>query len=127
MKLVIYAGAVWGHCSPVEVERLDVSSYEEAVERLAEWITWLPRERAERVAREVIEGEDCVLAGHSNDERGLAAEPPEGAEPCGRNRYGDTVYVVGEDEYWEPFYVCASLLLEGAQTAVVEGDEELPL
>jgi hypothetical protein len=109
MELVIYAGAVWAHCSPVEVERFHVSSYEEAVERLTSWIDWLPPEEAERIALEAIESEDYVLAGYANELLGLRAEPPEGAEPCGRSRLGDTVYVVGEDEYWEPFYVHAHL------------------
>jgi hypothetical protein len=109
MELVIYAGAVWAHCSPVEVERLGVSSREEAVEKLASWLDWLSPEEAERIALEAIKGEDYVLAGYANEERGLVAEPPGGAEPCGRSRLGDTVYVVGEDEYWEPFYVHAHL------------------
>jgi hypothetical protein len=108
VRLTIYAGAVWAHCSPVEVERLTVSSYEEAVERLTSWIDWLPPEEAERIALEAIESEDYVLAGYANELLGLRAEPPEDAEPCDRSRLGDTVYVVG-DEYWEPFYVYASL------------------
>jgi hypothetical protein len=112
MELVIYAGAVWAHCSPVEVERLDVCSYEEAVERLAEWLDWLTPEEAERIACKALEDDDCVLAGYSNELLGLRAEPPEGAEPCGRSRLGDTVYVVGEDEYWEPFYVHAHLVVD---------------
>jgi hypothetical protein len=112
MKLVIYAGAVWSHCSPVEVERLDVSSREEALEALVEFLCWLPREQAERVAREVIDSEEAILAGYSNDVVGLRAEPPEDAEPCDRSWLGDTVYVVSgkeEDEYWVPFYVHASI------------------
>jgi hypothetical protein len=111
MKLVIYAGAVWSHCSPVEVERLRVSSREEALEALVEFLCWLPRDRAEEVAREVIESEEAVLAGYSNDILGLRAEPPENAEVCDRSWLGDAVYVVPsvEDECWEPFYVHASL------------------
>jgi len=113
MKLVVYAGAVWAHCSPVEVECLDVASYEEAVRVLSAWIDWLSAEDAERIALACLEGDDCVLAGYANELLELRARPPEEAEPCDWNRYGDTVYVVGDDQYWEPFYVCASLEEEG--------------
>lgn len=109
MKLVVYAGAVWGHCAPTEVERLDVSSHEEAVRVLTEWLDWLSAEEAERIALACLESDDCVLAGYSSELLELRSEPPEDAEPFDRNRYGDTVYVVGSDRYWEPFYVCASL------------------
>ena len=112
MKLVVYAGAVWGHCAPTEVERLDVSSHEEAVRVLTGWLGWLSAEEAERIALACLASDDCVLAGYSNELLELRAQPPEQAEPCDRNRYGDTVYVVGEDQYWEPFYVCASILDE---------------
>jgi (2Fe-2S) ferredoxin len=61
MKLVVYAGAVWSHCSPVEVERIDVSSHEEAVKALVEWLDWLSPERAERLAYEVLASDECVL------------------------------------------------------------------
>jgi len=110
VKLVVYAGAVWGHCAPTEVERLDVASVDEAVEKLVEWLDWLSPVEAERIALACLEGDDCVLAGYANELLELRAEPPEGAEPLDRNRYGDTVYVVGEGQYWEPFYVCASIL-----------------
>jgi hypothetical protein len=113
MKLVVYAGAVWAHCAPAEVERIDVSSHEEAVEALVEWLNWLSPEEAERVALACLESDDCVLAGYSNELIGLRAEPPEGAEPIDLSRYGDTVYVVGGDQYWEPFYVGASIEEEG--------------
>ena len=112
VKLVIYAGSVWSHCSPTEVERLDVASAEEAVRALTEWLNWLTPEEAERVALACLASGDCVLAGYSNELLELRAQPPEQAEPCDRNRYGDTVYVVGDDQYWEPFYVCASILDE---------------
>jgi hypothetical protein len=112
MKLVVYAGAVWAHCAPAEVERIDVSSHEEAVEALVEWLNWLSPEEAERVALACLESDDCVLAGYSNELIGLRAEPPESAEPYDHNRYGDVVYAVGEDQYWEPFYVGVSLLEE---------------
>jgi hypothetical protein len=108
VKLVVYAGAVWAHCSPVEVERFDVSSYEEAVQRLAEWLDWLTPEEAERIARDALEREDAVLAGYANDECELVAVPPEEVEEYDRNRYGDAVYADANGErYWEPFYVCA--------------------
>jgi hypothetical protein len=120
VKLVVYAGAVWTHCSPVEVERLSASSREEAVEKLAEWLDWLSPEEAERIALEALESDDCVLAGYSNELLGLRAEPPAEAEPYDTNRYGDTVYVVpgapGDDypdvlgQVWEPFYVHAYFL-----------------
>ncbi len=113
MELVIYAGAVWGEGSTVPVERIEVSSREEAVEKLVEFLCWLPREQAERVAREALGGEDSVLAGYANSVQELRAEPPEDAEPCDRNRLGDTVYCApreGEGEYWVPFYVHVHLL-----------------
>jgi hypothetical protein len=81
MKLVVYAGAVWSHCSPVEVERIDVSSYEEAVEALVGWLNWLSPEEAERVALACLESDDCVLAGYSNEHLELRSAPPEDAEP----------------------------------------------
>jgi hypothetical protein len=109
MKLVVYAGAVWSHCSPVEVERIDVSSHEEAVEKLVEWLDWLSAEEAERIALACLASDECVLAGYSNEHLELRSAPPEDAEPYDSNRYGDNVYVSGEDQYWEPFYVCASL------------------
>jgi hypothetical protein len=122
VKLVVYAGAVWTHCSPVEVERLSASSREEAVEKLAGWLDWLSPEEAGRIACRALEDDDCVLAlaGYSNGALGLIAEPPAEAEPCDTNRYGDTVYVVpgapGDDypdvpgQVWEPFYIHAFLL-----------------
>jgi len=109
VKLVVYAGAVWAHCALTEVERLDVASHEEAVRVLSAWIDWLTAEEAERIAYEALASDDCVLAGYSNELLELRAQPPEQAEPRDWSRYGDTVYVVGEDQYWEPFYVCASL------------------
>jgi len=112
VKLVIYAGAVWNHCAPTEVERIDVASYEEAVRALTEWLGWLSPEEAERIAYEALASDDCVLAGYANELLELRSVPPEDAEPFDRNRYGDTVYVVGSDQYWEPFYVCALLLEE---------------
>jgi len=113
MRLVLYAGAVWSHCSPVEVERIGVSSYEEAVQALTGWLDWLTPEEAERIAIACLASDDCVLAGYANELIGLRAEPPESAEPCDYNRYGDVVYAVGEDQCWEPFYVCASLEEDG--------------
>jgi hypothetical protein len=112
VKLVIYAGAVWGHCAPTEVERLDVASAEEAVEVLAGWLDWLTPEQAERIAYEALASDDCVLAGYSNEYLELRSAPPEDAEPYDHNRYGDVVYAAGEGQYWEPFYVGASLLEE---------------
>jgi hypothetical protein len=109
MKLVVYAGAVWGHCAPTEVEHIDVSSYEEAVEVLSGWLDWLTPEETERIALVCLENDDCLLAGYANELLGLRVEPLESAESCDYNRYGDVVYAVGEDQYWEPFYVCASL------------------
>jgi hypothetical protein len=109
MRLVLYAGAVWSHCSPVEVERIDVSSHEEAVEALAGGLDWLSPEEAERIALACLASDECVLAGYSNEYLELRSAPPEDAEPYDYNRYGDNVYVSGEDQYWEPFYVCASL------------------
>jgi len=109
VKLVVYAGAVWGHCAPTEVERLNVASVDEAVGKLVEWLDWLSPVEAGRIALACLEGDDCVLAGYSSELLELRSEPPEDAEPFDRNRYGDTVYVVGSDRYWEPFYVCASL------------------
>jgi hypothetical protein len=118
MELVIYAGAIWTHCSTVEVERLDVSSRDEALEALVEFLCWLPPQRAHEVAREALDSEEAILAGYSNDVLGLRAEPPENGEVCDRSRLGDAVYVVPgedeEDEYWEPFYVHALLLEEEA-------------
>jgi hypothetical protein len=120
VKLVVYAGAVWMHCSPTEVERFEVASRDEAVERLAEWLDWLSPEGAECVASRALEDDHCVLAGYSNGALGLIAEPPAEAEPYDTNRYGDTVYVVpgapGDDypdvpgQVWEPFYIHAFLL-----------------
>jgi len=106
MKLVVYAGAVWGHCSPTEVERIHVSSYEEAVEKLAEWLDWLSPEEAERIAREALESDDSVLAGYSNELLELRSAPPGDAEACDHSRYGDPVYESSEG-YWEPFYIHA--------------------
>jgi len=108
VEMVIYAGAIWTHCSTVEVERTTVASHEEAVERLAEWLDWLTPEEAERIAYEALASDEYVLAGYSNELIELRAEPPEGAEAYDRNRLGDIVYAVGE-QYWEPFYVHASL------------------
>jgi len=107
MKLVVYAGAVWAHCSTVEVERIDVSSYEEAVEALTGWLDWLSPEDAERIARRALEDDDIVLAGYANELLELRSAPPEDAEPCDRSRYGDPVYESAETGYWEPFYVHA--------------------
>jgi hypothetical protein len=112
VKLVIYAGAVWGHCAPTEAECLDVSSYEEAVEALAGWLDWLSPEEAERIALACLASDDCVLAGYSSEYLELRSAPPEDAEPYDHNRYGDVVYAAGEGQYWEPFYVGASLLEE---------------
>ena len=110
MQLVIYAGAVWTHCSPVEVERIDVASVDEAVEKLVEWLNWLSPAEAERIALACLEGDGCVLAGYANELLELRSAPPEGAEMCDRSRFGDPVYVSAEGGYWEPFYVCASVL-----------------
>jgi hypothetical protein len=109
MKLVIYAGAVWTHCSPVEVERIDVSSAEEAVEALTGWLDWLSPEEARRIACRALKDDDIVLAGYANELLELRSAPPEDAEPCDRSRLGDAVYESAETGYWEPFYIHASL------------------
>jgi hypothetical protein len=110
MRLVIYAGAVWAHCSPTEVETIDVSSREEAIEELTSWLDWLSPEEAERIALEALEGDDYVLAGYSSEILELRAAPPENAEVCDYSRLGDAVYESAEGGYWEPFYVHAFLL-----------------
>jgi len=112
VKLVIYAGSVWSHCSPTEVERLDVASAEEAVRALTEWLNWLTPEEAERVALACLEGDDYVLAGYASEFLELRSEPPGGAEVYDRSRLGDPVYESVEGGYWEPFYVHAFLLDE---------------
>jgi hypothetical protein len=88
------------------------ASVEEAVRALTEWLDWLSDEEAERIALACLESDDCVLAGHSNEYLELRAAPPEDAEVCDRSRFGDPVYESAEGGYWEPFYVCASLLEE---------------
>jgi hypothetical protein len=109
MRLVIYAGAVWTHCSPTEVERFDVSSREEAIKELTSWLDWLSSQDAERIALEALEGDDYVLAGYSNELLELRSAPPEDAEVCDYSRLGDPVYE-SSGGYWEPFYVHAFLL-----------------
>ncbi len=109
MKLVVYAGAVWTHCSPTEVERFEVASRDEAAERLAEWLDWLTPEEAERIACKALEDDDCVLAGYASELLELRSAPPEDAEVCDYSRLGDPVYESSEG-YWEPFYVHAFLL-----------------
>ena len=119
MELVILAGAIWDSCVVSEVERLEVASEDAAVEALAAFLEWLPRERALEVARAALTSEFPVLAGWASA-RDLVAEPPAAAEPYDRSRYGDPVYVVPgctDPVYddvpglvYEPFYVLVYLI-----------------
>lgn len=116
MKLVILSGAIWDGCVVSEVERLEVASEDAAIEAIASFLAWLPRERALEVARAALTSEFPVLAGWASA-RDLVAEPPAAAEPYDRSRYGDPVYVVpGHTDpvyadvpglVYEPFYVSA--------------------
>ena len=116
IQLVILAGQVWQGCALSEVERLEVASEDAAIEALASFLAWLPRERALEVARAALTSEFPVLAGWASA-TALVAEPPAAAEPYDRSRYGDPVYVVvhrADPVYddvpglvYEPFYVSA--------------------
>jgi len=116
MELVICAGVIWEGCVTAEVERIAVSSYEDALDHLAAWLEWLPSERARQVAELALAGQTALAGWACGDT--IVADPPEQAEKIDLSRYGHGVYVVPgnrpSDAYpdimgdvWEPFYIDA--------------------